>query len=190
MSRLDKIMFTIFVIITQSLQFLAIYSIAWFNNQAIEFLFIFFSFQLNRMLFGKSYHADRLSKCTLLSIVIFYFLIKGVVSLNISLFVAPLFGVYLAYVLNIIKELIDNQAVPKNFVKRPLREQIIEILGDNLSEEDIEKICLKHNINSKVSETVFLYLDNSKDDVAAILDIESSTVIRRLKRFIEKIKED
>ena len=41
-------------------------------------------------------------------------------------------------------------------------------------------------MNSKISETVYLYLDNSKDEVADILGIEGTTVIRRLKKFIEK----
>lgn len=186
MGNKEKIFFTIFVIVTQGLQFLAVYSIAFLNERAIEFLFIFLSFQFNRMIFGKSYHADKLSKCTLLTLVIFYFLIRGVFSLNISVFSAPLFGVYLSYVLNQIQELIDNQNVPKPFVKKKLREQIVDILGDKLSEEEIENFCIQHGMNSKISETVFLYLHNPKDDVADILEVEGTTVIRRLKRFIKK----
>ncbi len=80
----------------------------------------------------------------------------------------------------------DNQNVPRPFVKKKLREQIIEILGDRLSEEEIEKLCLQHGMNSKIAETVYLYLDNSKDEVADMLDIQATTVIRRLKKFIEK----
>ena len=190
MGKSDKIAFTIFVIVTQLLQFVAVYSVAWFNSRAIEFIFIFLSFQVNRAIFGKSYHADKLSNCTLISLVVFYFLTSGVFPLNVSIFCAPLFGVYLSYVLNIVQELIDNQRVPKPFVKRPLREQVIEILGDNLSEEDIDKFCIEHGISPKISETVYLYLTNSKDDVAAILDVEGTTVIRRVKRFIEKATSD
>ncbi len=85
-----------------------------------------------------------------------------------------------------VQELIDNQNVPKPFVKKRLREQIIEILGDRLSEEEINEFCIKKGIHPKVAETVFLYLTNSKDEVADILEIEGTTVIRRLKRFIEK----
>jgi hypothetical protein len=186
MGKREKVMFTIFVVIVQVLQFLLVYLIAWLNNRTIEFLFIFFSFQMNRMVFGKSYHADSLSKCTLITLVTFYLLIKGVIPLNISLFATPLFGVYLSYVLNIIHELIDNQEVPKPFVKKRLREQIIEILGEDLSEEHINEICRAKGINPKVAETVYLYIDNSKDEVADILDIQGTTVIRRLKKFIEK----
>lgn len=127
---------------------------------------------MNRMVFGKSYHADSLSKCTLITLVTFYLLIKGVIPLNISLFATPLFGVYLSYVLNIIQELIDNQEVPKPFVKKRLREQIIDILEEDLSEEHINEICRVKGINPKVAETVYLYIDNSKDEVADILDIQ------------------
>lgn len=190
MGKLDKIMFTIFVIVTQGLQFLAVYSVACFNQRAIEFLFIFFSFQINRKIFGKSYHADQLSKCTLFTLVIFYFLTSGVFKLTVSLFMAPLFGVYLSYVLNIVQELIDNQRVPKPFVKKKLRDQVIDILGDNLDEEYITNYCLHLGLNTKIAETAFLYLDNSKDDVADILDIQGTTVIRRVKKFIEKATEN
>lgn len=190
MGKLDKIMFTIFVIVTQGLQFLAVYSVACLNQRAIEFLFIFFSFQINRKIFGKSYHADQLSKCTLFTLVIFYFLTSGVFKLNVSLFMAPLFGVYLSYILNIVQELIDNQRVPKPFVKKKLRDQVIDILGDNLDEEYITNYCLHLGLNTKIVETVFLYLDNSKDDVADILDIQGTTVIRRVKKFIEKATEN
>lgn len=186
MGKLDKLLFTIFVIVTQGLQFLAVYSIAWLNNRSIEFLFIFISFQINRKIFGKSYHADQLSKCTLMTLVIFYFLTSGVVSLNVSLFIAPLFGVYLSYLLNIVQELIDNQTAPKPFIKKKLREQVIDILGDDLSEEHVDIICNELNIHPKISETVFLYLSNSKDEVADILDIQGTTVIRRIKKFVEK----
>ena len=51
MGKREKVMFTIFVVIVQVLQFLLVYSIAWLNNRTIEFLFIFFSFQMNRMVF-------------------------------------------------------------------------------------------------------------------------------------------
>lgn len=186
MGKQEKILFTIFVIVVQALQFGAVYSIALLNSRVIEFFIIFLSFQINRTVFGKSYHADQLSKCTLLSLVIFYFLIRGSIPLDISLFITPLFGVYLSYVLNYTQELIDNQNVPKPFIKKKLRDQIIEILGDRLSEEEIEKFCLQNGMNSKIAETVYLYLDNSKDEVADILDIQGTTVIRRLKKFIEK----
>lgn len=70
-------------------------------------------------------------------------------------------------------------------VKKRLREQIIEILGEDLSEEHINEICRVKAINPKVAETVYLYIDNSKDEVADILDIQGTTVIRRLKKFIQ-----
>lgn len=190
MGKREKILFTIFVIVTQGLQFLAVYSIAFLNQRAVEFLFIFLSFQFNRVIFGKSYHADKLSKCTLLTLVIFYFLTSGVFKLNVSLFSAPLFGVYLSYLLNYVQELIDNQKVPKSFVKKNLRLQIIDILGDDLSQEAINDICLKRGIHNNVAETVYLYMNNSKAKVAAILNIDDTTVIRRIKRFIDKTTND
>lgn len=184
MSKREKLLFVLFVIVTQALQFIAVYAMACFNNRAIEFLFIFLSFQANRVVFGKSYHADQLSKCTLLTLVIFYFLTRGVIPLNISIFCAPLFGVYLSYVLNYAHELISHQVIPKPFEKMNLREQALSILDGKVSEEEIEEVCVRLGLKPTISETVYLYLNNTKDSVAEILDIEGSTVIRRVKKFV------
>ena len=189
MDRKDKVLFTIFVIVTQVLQFLAVYSIVWLNNRVIEFLFIFLSFQANRVVFGKSYHADQLSKCTLLTLVIFYFLTRGVIPLNISIFCAPLFGVYLSYVLNYAHELISHQVLPKPFDKMNLREQVRAIMGCHLEEDDFDKACKELGLKSIISETVYLYMTNTKDEVSDILDIEGSTVIRRTKKFVNTARE-
>ena len=189
MNRKEKVLFALFVIVVQLIQFALVYFVAFANNRIIEFLIIFLSFQLNRSIFGKSYHADELSKCTLLSIVVFYFLVRGVIPVNISIFLPPLFGLYLSFILYKVEILLENQCVPKPFIKKRLRDQILDILGDKITEDEIEEICIKHGLNSKISETVYLYLTNSKDDVADILEIEGATVIRRLKKFIEKTAE-
>lgn len=189
MSKFDKIMFTIFVIFVQIIQFSLVYLIAWLNSHVIEFLFIFLSFQFNRKIFGNSYHAEKLSKCTLLTISVFYLLIKAVPSINISIFAPILFGLYLSFALNYVQELIDNQQVPKIFVKKQLREQVLDILDGRITEEEIENFCINKGINLKISETVYLYLSNSKYDVADLLDVAPATVINRVKRFIEKATE-
>lgn len=189
MSKFDKIMFTIFVIIVQIIQLSMVYLVAWLNSHVAEFIFIFLSFQFNRKVFGNSYHADKLSKCTLLTISVFYLLIKAVPPINISIFASVLFGVCLSFSLNYIQELIDNQQVPKPFIKKRLREQVLEILDGQIIEEQVEEFCIRKGINLKVAETVYLYLSNSKDDVADLLDITTATVINRVKRFIEKATE-
>lgn len=189
MTKIDKIMFTIFVILVQLFQFSLLNVIAWLNSHVIEFLFIFLSFQFNRKVFGNSYHADKLSKCTLLTVVVFYLLIKSVPDINISIFAPALFGISLSFSLNYVQELIENQQVPKIFVKKQLREQVLDILDGRITEEEIESFCINKGINLKISETVYLYLSNSKYDVADLLDVAPATVINRVKRFIEKATE-
>ena len=187
MSKKEKIAFLIFVAVVQIIQFSMVMGLAIINNKPLEFIFIFCSFQFNRKVFGESYHSDSLSKCTVLTLILFYFLIRGTLSLDISIFIPVLLGLYFSYLLNIVKELLNNQQVPKPFVKKRLREQLLDILGDKISEEEILELSTKNGIHPNVAETVFLYLTNSKDDVADILDIDPTTVIRRLKKFIETI---
>ena len=65
---------------------------------------------------------------------------------------------------------------------------IIDILGkDNLDEEYIEKMCNKLGL-IHISETIYLFLHNTIEETAEILDVDISTITRRITKFIEKSK--
>lgn len=78
-----------------------------------------------------------------------------------------------------------NEEKLKNNSKS-LREEIIDILGGDVSKEHILEVCDNRGIKYDVGETVYLYMSNSKEGVADTLLIDGSTVIRRVKRFINK----
>ena len=65
---------------------------------------------------------------------------------------------------------------------------IIDILGkDNLEEAYIEKYCSKLGL-IHMGKTIYLFLNNTIEETAEILDVDISTITRRINKFIEKSK--
>ena len=182
------------------LQFIAIFSFAWFNDCIFEMAIIYVCFFFFREKFEKQYHAPTTWGCTILTLIIFYFVSLVTPNKTISIVLIILF----TYNINVIsyyyrdyldiKEYRDNQlnkskqyydTVTNKKKKNVNRQIIIEILGnDNLDEESIERYCVSKGI-PKLSETIYLFLNNTLEETADILDVDNSTITRRIKRFIE-----
>lgn len=181
-------------------QFLAIFSFAWYNSCLFEMLVIYICFFYFRNKFEKQYHALTTWGCTFLTFIIFYFVSLVTPNRTISILLVILF----TYNINTIsyfyrdyldiKEYRDNQLnknkkyydkITNKKKKNVNRQIIIEILGnDNLDEESIEKYCVSKGI-PKLSETIYLFLNNTLEETADILDVDNSTITRRIKKFIE-----
>ena len=78
-------------------------------------------------------------------------------------------------------------------LSRPLKVKtkkdiLIEYIGlANIKDEEyIEKMCSENGLPGKYSETIFLYLNNTIEETADILEIDVKTVRRRVEKFIEK----
>ena len=68
--------------------------------------------------------------------------------------------------------------------RRDNRARIIKLLKGKVSEEQIDRFCMKNEINPKVAETIYLYLNNSIEDVAEILEVSNATIAKRVAGFI------
>ena len=67
--------------------------------------------------------------------------------------------------------------------KKNKRKRILKVVKIN-DEEEIDKICKQYGI-IELSETVYLYLNNKIEEVAEILEIDPTTVTRRINRFLK-----
>lgn len=72
--------------------------------------------------------------------------------------------------------------------RRDNRAKIIKLLKGKISEEQIDRFCLKHEISPKVAETIYLYLNNHISEVASILEISTATVSNRVATFITSLE--
>lgn len=140
-----------------------------------------------RSKFEKQFHASDGWRCTLYTIIIFT--IVSIISPNISISIILI--VILTYFINLtsyyVRDYLDIK-YPKKKKKNTNRQAIINILGaDNLSEEYITDFCVKIG-KPNLAETIYLFLNNTLEETANILDVDNSTIIRRINNFINVSK--
>lgn len=171
------------------LQFISIFAFAWFNSCIFEMSIIYVCFFLFRTKFEKQYHALTTWGCTILTMVIFYLVSCITPEKTISIILVIIFTYTINKVSYYYRDYLDiknakNEKVAKK-KKNTNRQLIIDILGaNNLDEESIEKYCVSKGV-PKLSETIYLFLNNTMEDVSDILEIDMSTITRRIKKFID-----
>lgn len=171
------------------LQFIAIFIFAWFNSCIFEMSIIYVCFFIFRTKFEKQYHALTTWGCTILTMIIFYIVSLITPEKSISIILVILFTYMINKISFYYRDYLDikntkNEKVAKK-KKNTNRQLIIDILGaNNLDEESIEKYCVSKGV-PKLSETIYLFLNNTMEDVSDILEIDMSTVTRRIKKFID-----
>jgi hypothetical protein len=152
---------------------------------------IYVCFFFFREKFEKQYHAPTTWGCTILTLIIFYFVSLIAPNQTVSIILVILFTYTINNVSYYVRDYLDIKSKlnelenPKKKKKNVNRQLIIDILGkDNLDEENVEKYCISKGI-PKLSETIYLFLNNTLEDTADILDVDASTITRRIKKFIE-----
>lgn len=174
------------------LQFLIIFTFAWFNDCIIEMAIVYVCFFTFRPKFDKQYHAKTTWGCTILTIIIYYIVSNIIPSENISLLIVILSTFMINHTSYLYRDYLDLQDL-KTYLVKPKkntnRKVLIDLLGkDNLDEESIEVITNQLGLHPKYSETIYLYLNNTIEEVSEILDIDNSTITRRIKTFISELR--
>ena len=170
------------------LQFSSVFVFACFNDCIFEMCIITICFFIFRTKFEKQYHALTTWGCTLLTMLIFYIVSCITPEKSISVILVIIFTYTINKVSYYYRDYLDiknakNEKVAKK--KNTNRQLIIDILGaNNLDEESIEKYCVSKGV-PKLSETIYLFLNNTIEEVSEILEIDMSTITRRIKKFID-----
>lgn len=178
------------------LQLLCILLFGIFNNCLFEILIVYICFFTFRPTFEKQYHALTSWGCTCITITVYFIVSLIIPNKSITLLLTIIFTYFINYASYLYKDHLDNMDLNniKNNCKtkkNSKRKQIIEILGiNNLDEESIEKFCISKGLVN-ISETIYLFLNNKLEDVADILQVDMSTLNRRINKFINisKIKD-
>lgn len=171
------------------LQFICLILFGIFNDCIFEMLVLYVCFFYFRTRFDKQYHALTSWGCTLITITVYYISSLIIPNKSVSLLLSILFTYCINYISYLYKNYLDNkdlinikQNKPK---KKSKRIQIIEILGkDNLDEESIEKYCISKGM-PRISETIYLFLNNTLEETSEILDVDLATLNRRINKFIK-----
>ena len=181
------------------LQLLILLLFGWFNNRLFEMIIYyvcFFIFKNDFLKKLKVYDAYTNWGCTFITMIVDYLVSIFIPDKSVSILITIIFTYFVIYASYLYKDHLDNMDLNniKNNCKtkkNSKRKQIIDILGkDNLDEESIEKFCISKGLVN-MSETIYLFLNNKLEDVSDILEVDMSTLNRRINKFINisKIKD-
>ena len=164
--------YTIFLVV--------IFGYAFLLGKERETLFMMIAYTLTRNLFDRQLHMSTTIKCIKVSIIVFVISITAIINYRLSVMESALIGVVINFIGNVIT------LIPvEDIKKKRKRQRILDIVNND--EESIDKVCKELGLID-LSETVYLYLNNTIEDVADILEIDTTTVTRRINRFLKAAK--
>lgn len=172
------------IVLVSLVQFSFVFAIGWFFEHLLEMLIIVPCFFYFRTKFEKQWHAKDALYCTIYTMAIFSFIAWESPDLALSIFIIVLYTFLINSVSYRVRDYLDIK-YPKRKKKNTNRQTIINILGsDNLTEEQIEEYCVSIGY-PKLSETIYLFLNNTVEETADILAVDATTITRRINRFIK-----
>lgn len=150
-------------------------------NRWIEMSISAIFFHLFRAKEEDTYHAKNDLICWCVSMLNFCIVMK----LTLPIYISYIFSIVLAFVLCVIMRIV--YFIVKPIKTKNKRKILIEIIGqmNTDNEEYIEKLCKEKGLSQKYSETIYLFLNNTIEETAQILEIDNKTVTRRIDKFIE-----
>ena len=166
-------------------QYIVMLTVAFIFDRVLECITLFPLFFVYTSKYSKQYHCKTLLKCSGLTILVFTIVLAIIPSKNEFVFG----GITIMYVMTAVSYYVRDYLdikFPAKKKKNSNREKIIDILGkDNLNEEYIEDYCNKLGLIN-LSETIYLYLNNTLEVTSEILEIDNTTIIRRINKFIRE----
>lgn len=173
------------------LQLLALLIFGWFRDRLFEVCIYYVCFFTFRPTFPKQYHALTSWKCTFTTIIVDFIVSMIIPDKSLSLLITIVLTYAINYISFLYREHLDNKDLQANkqqnvkSKKNSKRKQIIDILGkDNLDEESIDKYCISKGLIN-ISETIYLFLNNTLEETSSILEVDLSTLNRRINKFIK-----
>lgn len=170
------------------IQFGGVVLLGWYFGKLINVLITIPLFFIFRRRYDKTYHARCVNECTIQTLIMFVIILKLNVDIGLSILLTVMITYLNTEILYHIQEYIDLKAIAKKINEKKtktLRQRILAVVPND--EDKIEKLCKGFGLIN-LSETIYLYLNNTIEEVAAILEIDSATVNRRVKRFLKTVE--
>lgn len=152
------------------------------NNRFIESIIFLVGFKFFRYIFPSTLHLDKFKECLISSILLLICGISICLQKNISIYSSLLLSFLLClmlYLINYIIVLISPKKEKHN------RDKIIEILNSNTSQEHIFEYCRNKGLKQNIADSIDLFLNNTIQETSEILNVDISTIKRRINTFIE-----
>lgn len=174
----------------QLFQSAGVIAISWLNHRLFEAFAIYSGMVAGRFCFKKSWHADTVILCTLVTWGVYYFLTAGTLPVSISVFCSLVLGFVLSYILYILavwKEKINTE---------------ITIKGENgkasvdlkfLTAKEIAEICSSKSFSENDTNFLIDFIKNpnglKKYEIADKYNYDEKYIYKKAKRLIKIIQE-
>lgn len=106
---------------------------------------------------------------------------------NITILINVLMGFLIGYVAYLYQDYIDYKKM--NMKTKHNRDRIIEILGGDVSLENILRFCKCHGIKEDVGKTIDKFLRMTIEKVCEQEYLTETAIKKRIKHFIESASE-
>lgn len=172
--KVEKTVYIPLIILFNLFTLSCILFIAVLNGAFIEAIYITISFWINKTAFGKSYHAETVAKCFIISSIAYYCLTKITCEIGISIFVPIILGIALSYVTSL-------------FVKDKYERKLYK----GMPEEDLYKIVgLVTNNELEIKMLKEYYCDRMTQTAVAMRNNYSiSSFEKKKKKILDRLKE-
>ena len=175
----NKIKFELFIrkFLVYAFILSCIFGYAFLLGKEKETLFLMVSYTITRNMFDKQFHCTSTIKCIKTTVIVFVISITAILHYTLSTLECLLIGVVINYIGFIIMLIPVDEIRKKNKRKR-----LLKVVPND--EEAIDKVCKEYGLID-LSETIYLYLNNTIEETADILECDTTTVTRRINRFLK-----
>ena len=162
--------------------------LGWYFDRLINTIITIPLFFLFRRKYDKTYHARCVNECTIQTLFMLFIMNKINVSVGLSILLTIIITYIDTEILYHIQDYIDLKAIVRKINEnktKTYRQRILAIVPNN--ESKIDKLCKSFAI-SELAETIYLYLNNTIEETSDILQIDTSTINRRIKKFLKTVE--
>lgn len=162
--------FKLFALMLAVFQFMLVFTLCYFiNNTTWQFVVIFISFCVLRLVFGKSYHCNSIINCTSLSCLVFVIATRLSLPTYISILCNVIIGLLVAYLMYILYYFNKNTNSQGVVLSRGMSLEALIEMCSNLQLNEMEmKILTEYYVKRKSLQSIAMAVGYSKINVSKI----------------------
>lgn len=162
--------------------------LGWYFDRLINIFITIPLFFIFRRKYDKNYHARCVNECTIQTLIMLFIMTQVNASIGLSILLTIIITYIDTEILYHIQDYIDLKEIVRKINEnktKTYRQRILAIVPNN--ESKIDKLCKSFAI-SELSETIYLYLNNTIEETSEILQVSTVTINRRIKKFLKIVE--
>lgn len=159
--------------------------VSYLSNKLFETIISIILFFIYRPMFEKQYHSKTLFRCSMVSIIVWMFVIRINFNIYISLFSTVILTFLVTLISYYVRDFLDTKILVKEYEKR--LEKFEHKCLNNLTEEEM-RMCMP-KIKGEVIHIVYMYLNKPRNQTASNFAMKNYISEATLFRYLKLVKE-